>query len=611
MPSCDAPGSEYNSGGTVSVNAWTITVPQNLIVQFPTVFSPFKAACGAGARGFETTVVGNIVDNKPIAGQIVIAQRFGLEGSQGYISAINSDGTLQIQNGPRVRVNDPEGLFAPQVNTNPFFAADTKNPSVASFSGFPMCIPYSGNTDKCLASNRGSGNAFDAPDPLRMVPLKVGDFIEYSGLLVGGEVLASEITCVSVHVTTKAGPDVPNYIRIEDMIIGVADGAANVEFADIKVVGFLSSCPNSIVTISAIDVDACTGKETYRQIGQTQPKQETRCKFDVKIATQNAAPYTREYRITTNTPVKETKDGLIAGEFIAAVGEWIFPEVDVPGTFPPPNPFKDIQDLNQGTVLDGKQYGPLSPFPGSATAPKKSCSPSDLITATPTPSAAASSSAPDASASVAPSATPSAGAVTPPAASVAAIANVQRVGTNFVLTGSNTESKYTNNDLNFQWSQISPSTPTATITSATAPTATVNAARVTSETSFVYELTISLKSDSTVSSKANVTVKVNPNIKDTVEMTTYTWDSKKSGTITAACTSNVINGDNKVMTLQLTINNVVDKRTMIQNGAGKWFYSGSTNRPTNLKCVSDLLGESALRTGTQTTARRRRRYGTF
>jgi hypothetical protein len=428
-----------------------------------------------------------------------------------------------------------------------------------------------------------------------MVPLKVGDFIEYSGLRVGtNEMLVSVITCISLHITTQAGTDSPNYIRVEDLLVGVPDTANNVEFADIRVIGFLSSCASAIVTISAIDVDPCTGKETYRQIGTAVPKVETRCKWEARIAPQAQAPFTREYRITTNTPVKETKDGLQGGEYIAAVSEWIFPEVDVPGTNPPPYPFQDIRDLVQGTVLDGKQYGPLSPFPGAAPpAPSKICSPSDL----PDPNATPTSI---------PSPTPG-GPVVAPIAAVAQIATAQRVGTKFLLIGSNIEPNVTNNDLNFKWSQTSPSSPSASITDGGSPNATINAPKVTAETSFVFELLVSLKSNSSISSKANVTVKINPTMNDTVTMDTYTWESKQSGTITVTCSSNVINGDNKKMSLWL--NNGNQKLDMTANTPGKWLYTArSTGRPNNLKCVSDLKGESAQRTGTQTNARRKRRY---
>jgi hypothetical protein len=173
-------------------------VPKNLIVAFPTVFAPFPQLCGAGANGFETTVVGNIIGDTVITGQVSVAQRFGLEGSQGYITAINSDGTLQVSGGVRVRINDPDGLFGPKVDSASMWAADTGSPTVTSFSGFPMCIPYSGNAEKCLSSNRGNGQSFNAPDPLRMVPLKVGDFIEFPGLRVGSNEILASISTVLV-----------------------------------------------------------------------------------------------------------------------------------------------------------------------------------------------------------------------------------------------------------------------------------------------------------------------------------------------------------------------------------------------------------------------------
>jgi hypothetical protein len=379
------------------------------------------------------------------------------------------------------------------------------------------------------------------------------------------------------------------------MIIGVADTAANVEFADIKVVGFLSSCSGAIVTISAVEVDPCTGLESYRQIGTAAPKQETRCKWEARIATAAQAPYTREYSITTNTPVKEIKDGVQAGRILAAVSEWIFPEVDVPGTNPPAFPFNGIRDLVQGTVLNGKQYGPLSPFPGaSPPSPSKTCSPSDLVdpnaipTSSPFPSSIPTTDTP----------------ALAPVAAVAQFTLAQRVGTNFLLVGSNTESKVSANDLVFKWSQTSPASPAASITNANAANATIAAPKVTGETSFTFDLLISLKSNTSMSSRANVTVKISPSLNDTVTLDTYTWESRQGGSINVGCTTDVVNGDNKKMSLWM--NNGVLKVDMTGNGVGKWAYIASrSNKPTNLKCVSDLKGESALRLGTQTTVQKR------
>jgi hypothetical protein len=219
-----------------------------------------------------------------------------------------------------------------------------------------------------------------------MVPFRVGDFIEYSGLKVGGnEILAHTITCINVQVTTKASDKVPNYIRVEEALVGIPDSAANVEVADVRFIGFLSSCAGATVTISAIEVDPCTGKETYRRIGSAVPKQEARCKWEARLNTVGLAPYTREYLVTTNTPTAVTKDGITAGQYIQAVSEWIFPEVNVPGTNPPLLPFADIRGLVQGDFLDGKQYGPLSPFPGFAPpAPSKKCTGTETPATQPT-----------------------------------------------------------------------------------------------------------------------------------------------------------------------------------------------------------------------------------
>jgi hypothetical protein len=552
------------------------------------VWAPFPKLCEAGATGFETTVTGNIIGGKPVAGQVQVAGRFGLEGSQGYISEINN-GVLSIAGGPNVRINDPKGVFGPKSTSSPYFVADTENPSVSSFSGFPMCIPYSGNAETCKDSNRPAGQSnFDAPDPLTMVPFKVGDFIEFSGLRGDGEILASSIVAINVQVTTQASDTVPNYIRVEDMLVGVPNAAANVEVADVRVIGFLSSCSGATVTISAIDVDPCTGEETYRRIGSATPRQETRCKWEARLNTVGLAPYTREYLITTNTPVTETKNGIKAGQYIQAVGEWIFPEVDVPGTTPPPFILTDIRGLVQGDFLDNQQFGPLSPFPGAnPPAPSKQCSPSDIPTDSPTTPT-----------------TPNAPAVDPVAAAVQ-FAAAQRVGALLSLTGSNTAQGLNNDQLNFKWTQ-SAGTPAITLTNPNTATAGFTAPKVTTETSFTFDLTVSLKSDATKNSIAKVTVKVSPTAPDVVTIDTYTWESRQGGSIAVSCSSNVRNGENKKMTL--VVNGNTNIPMAVSGGAGRWAYTArSTARPNTLQCVSDLSGKSAQRTGTQTTTRRKKR----
>lgn len=93
-----------------------------------------------------------------------------------------------------------------------------------------MCVPRSANDEDCPSSNRPS-NSFTAPNPQVMSPLKVGDYIEFEGIKVGNEIIAYGMVAPSVQILTR---DVPPFIRVEDMLIGVWDtqNVGGVEFAD-------------------------------------------------------------------------------------------------------------------------------------------------------------------------------------------------------------------------------------------------------------------------------------------------------------------------------------------------------------------------------------------
>jgi len=49
LDSATASDGSYNSGGTISVNGYSVTIPQNLQVQFPAAFSPFKEFASANS----------------------------------------------------------------------------------------------------------------------------------------------------------------------------------------------------------------------------------------------------------------------------------------------------------------------------------------------------------------------------------------------------------------------------------------------------------------------------------------------------------------------------------------------------------------------------------
>lgn len=543
------------------------------------MWAPFPKLCEASAIGYEVSVTGNVVDGEPRAAQIGISAGLSLRAGQGYIQSLTTD-SIQIRGGPILRLNDPKGVFGKAQDLRPFFPVDDENPSITAFSGFPMCIPRETNDPKCPSSNRPAGSTNFAPaDPKAMVPFRVGDFIEYAGLKGDGGIFIYEATAINVQATTTASSSVPNYIRVEDALIGVTDSGNNVEVADARFIGFLSSCNGASVTIHAIDTDPCTGEEVLRQVGSATPKAgDARCKWEARI-TGIQTPYTREYIIKANSGQVETSDGIQAGTYVTPVTEWIQPEVDVPGTEPPPFRFSDVRGLVQGDYLDDQKFGPLSPFPGpNPPAPSKTCP------TNPDPT------------------DPGTGG-TDPVASAAPVSAVQRVGAQIFLVGSNTNDRIVNSDLVFAWSKTAPASATVSITNPAAATATFIAPKVTAATNYTFEVKVSLKSDSAKSSTANVTVSISPTAVDVVKVDTYTWESRQSGTIGVTCSSNVINGDNKRM--QLIINTTGTPITMTKTAEGKWSYSSrSVKQPTNIQCVSDLGGKSEL-----VTAPRRRKRG--
>jgi hypothetical protein len=238
LHSCTPSGTEYNSGGSISVDGFSIEVPKNLIAQFPVAWVPFKDVCAGGVIGYEVSVFGNMVNGKAIAAQISVGSPVALQGEVGYIEEVNIDSaSLKIRGGPTLKLNDPDGVFSKGLSGPALFPVDAENPSITAFSGFPMCIPRSASDPLCPASNRpGTQQNFVAPDPLVAAPFKAGDYIEYSGVKgADGIVWVWEASAVNVQITTQASDSVPNYIRMEDALIGVFDASGNVEVADIRV----------------------------------------------------------------------------------------------------------------------------------------------------------------------------------------------------------------------------------------------------------------------------------------------------------------------------------------------------------------------------------------
>lgn len=140
------------------MNGYSITVPENLIVQLPAAWIPFKDICSSGNFiGNEVDIAGNIVAGRPIAAVISLSQLLARSGT-GYVESIDgAAGTMKIKGGPTIRINDPNGVYGKAYTTNPAFTADDENPSITAFTGFPMCIPRSADDPLCPSSNRPAG----------------------------------------------------------------------------------------------------------------------------------------------------------------------------------------------------------------------------------------------------------------------------------------------------------------------------------------------------------------------------------------------------------------------------------------------------------------------
>ncbi|KAG9584520.1 hypothetical protein KCU86_g6183, partial [Aureobasidium melanogenum] len=600
LDSATASDATYNSGGTISVNGYSITIPQNLQVQFPAAFAPFGDFAGAGAFvGHEVSVVGNVVNGKAIAGLVKIGE-YLLQFNSGTVESIDSAaGTMKIKGGPTIRINDPNGVYSAGYTKSPLYTADDENPSITAFSGFPMCIPRSSSDPLCPSTNRPAGQStFQAPDPLKMAPFQVGDYLEYSGINVGGTIVCYSIVAPNVQITTSGAP---TYIRVEDAIIGIFDGTTTSEFGDSRFVGYTSD-PNAAITVYAIDVDPCTGEETERSVGAASYKRgDVRNKWEWRAATTTTSKYTREYVLRLSTGEKITDNKINAGRYVQPVLDFLFPEANVPGIVPPVNDFSNFPFLAQGLGYDGQGnlWGQLNPWPGASAPATKSCapfSPPASASSTATSGTASASIDPSASVSSTPSSSGSAAASTP----TVAVGGTQTTRPGVVVKlGFNVtnQADFGANDLTYSWSQVSG--PTVTLSSNTAASPSLTAPSSTATATYVFNIKVSSTSAGT-SGSANVTIVSDPAVKDVVTIDSYTYNSSGGGQVTVTASTNIV-GYNANLKLYLTNSATGTANAMTYLGNGKFSISlTKTKKPANgIFVASDGLGSKGA---TQVTA---------
>ncbi|KAH9209682.1 hypothetical protein DL95DRAFT_526720 [Leptodontidium sp. 2 PMI_412] len=525
-------GTAANRGGTITVSGFTIVIPDNLLVEFPAAFIPFAEFAEAGpskrAGPNEVSVTGNIVNDVIYAGQFSISQ-LDLAAASGTIEALNANGAIKIKNGPTLRINDPRARYSAGYDSLPFFTADDENASITSFSGFPMCVPRGPGDEKCPEGNRPAGStSFIVPNATQMVPMKVGDYIEYSGIQVGDETIVYGMV---VNIDIQTSGTQPGYVRVEDALIGVQDASPLVEAARHRFVG-LASRSDLPITIWAIDEDPCTGDESYRLVATTNVVASARNKWEVRIQRgTNVGLFTRNYRVKIGDTEITTGDGISAGAYVQPVTEWIFPELVTPGGTPPPIDFTNIGPLRNGFgEINGQVFGQLNPWPGATAPSVAACAPPPTSTATATPTDGGSGT---------PTGTPAPISITANAGTDTTVL----AGTFVSLSALQTTPNIPASDLTYAWSQIAGNTAGITIANPTSSTpsfvAPMSALGVSQSREFRVIIT-----HTPSGAKSNDTVVVTADRAatsfDHPIFDSLTWASRQSGTATASVRTELV-----------------------------------------------------------------------
>src|SRR3954469_18256536 len=440
-------GTDPFRGGTITLNNHKVIVPRNTIFQMPAtsltwaeLFTQAPAPYGPAQTGlalsdtpkpaftFELTVQGNRVGNDYIAGLLFIDQ-LSLMAHQGFINfsdyatgELRVGGTPGVADGTRVRLNDPIGRYGRAGSHDRRFTIDEDNPTVKSETGFPMCVPRTNpavaDDVLCPRGNRPSaGTKFQSvftmpartaptaaeianngatrttPDPWRMAPFEVGDYVTVKGPLVfdaAGQYVDAWGIDGNVGIFTAPGT-LPAYVAIDVLLMGTGPlddvNVAQEGAKRTRVEGFTTDISTAI-KISAVDVDACTGEEVDRiwnlqAVDPGPPNGAVAGRwrfrpgaplFDLKGFP--FLPPTREVHAISIGGTVTTLNGLSAGEYQAPNFEFILPENRGIGNPKVAANFDAMPFLTQGSGPRGGAFtGQLSPWPGadSTRPPRNAC----------------------------------------------------------------------------------------------------------------------------------------------------------------------------------------------------------------------------------------------
>lgn len=426
---------------------------------------------------YEVSVSGNIVTDfvagtqSYIVGLITPVAQQGLNNHGGYINFIDyANGRFRVGGkigdvnciagqpgggptctGSLVEINDPVGRYGLIHSPDQRFSADTGNPTITAATGYPVCIPRTappGVDVDCPLTNRPLNGAIgspfpldpflatgaplksftmpsvaqvvaDGPDPRRMVPLMVGDWVDVSGTIfkinpaLGGNAPVNQYISahtLTAHLGIKTAPGTkPAYVRTEGFIFGVGDrnggptvsaGTPPTPIAQetstrVSLVAFTTdSNPALLIGAPGLPTASLVGV-FYAPNGQIQEipfpngdgtnlvvddpirgriRWQTSINGNTPGVLGNAAgpqKFYREYilRLSTGTTQLPTQQnglpGLVAGQYLAPMFEYLFGEGTTFGQPIPPFNFNDLGFLSigEGPAGPGGGAGPLKPFP--------------------------------------------------------------------------------------------------------------------------------------------------------------------------------------------------------------------------------------------------------